>query len=40
MERTGKIEVYTDKNGDKCTRPEVRLVGERNPNWKSIARRY
>jgi hypothetical protein len=37
---TGKLEVYTDKNGDKCTRPELRLIGERNPNWKSIASRY
>lgn len=37
---TGKTEVYTDKDGKKCTRPEIRLVGERNPNWKSIASRY
>jgi len=38
--KTGKTEVYADKNGDKRTRPELSLVGERNPNWKPIARRY
>ena len=38
--QTGKTEVYADTNGDKRTRPELRLVGERNPNWKPIARRY
>ncbi|MGY8866548.1 MAG: hypothetical protein ACKVJK_13105 [Methylophagaceae bacterium] len=39
-EETGKIEVCVDKNGDKYTRPQLRLIGERNSNWKSIATRH
>lgn len=37
---TGKVEIYSDVNGEKRTRPKRKLVGKENKHWKPRLKRH